>query len=313
MPGSEVADVPCPLCGSTAHKPERTLDGYALVRCRGCALVYMNPQPSADAVEEIYVERDTERVIAFYAHSHTPAVRRYYAEKLAGLERRLPGKGRLLDFGCAAGYFTEAAANRGWDAVGVDLGRWTADAAARRGFHGIRVGPLEDLGFLPGSFDAVNASQVFEHLPDPRGLLRTLVGLLRPGGLLAADVPNYRTLPILLGKDDFASNRPPQHLNYFAPATLARLLRAGGLTVEAVGSGGGLKWENLLSRPITSDVLGAHAAAREGKPVPAEPMNAPPPPGILARAKRFVGRRIARPILYGGFKWGMRLDAIGRK
>jgi SAM-dependent methyltransferase len=313
--GKNLVMVPCPLCGGNNSKPERTVAGFALRKCDGCSLVFVNPQPPPTAVEDIYVDRDAEHLIAFYAHSHTPAVRQYYQDKLAGFEKLLPQKGKLLDFGCAAGYFTEAAAGRGWDAVGVDLGTWTAEAAARRGFHGIRVGLLEKMGFAPGSFDLINASQVFEHLPDPRGMLKTLSDLLRPGGILSLDVPNYRMITIMLGKDDFVSNEPPQHLNYFTPRTLRKLVEDGGLKTVKVGSGGGLKWENLLGKPITSDVLEAHAKVLEGKPIPEEP-KAPAAPvkrGLLSNVKSAIGNGLLRPMFYNRWKVGMRLDLIARK
>jgi SAM-dependent methyltransferase len=41
------------------------------------------------------------------------------------------------------------------------------------------------------NFDAVEAVEVFEFLPDPRTALRNMAKLLRPGGLLFLQFPNY--------------------------------------------------------------------------------------------------------------------------
>ena len=74
-------------------------------------------------------------------------------------------------------------------------------------------------------FDIVYAAQVFEHLTEPQEDLKEISRTLRSGGILYADVPNYRTLSILAGRDQFTSNAPPQHINYFTPVCLASFVR----------------------------------------------------------------------------------------
>jgi hypothetical protein len=46
------------------------------------------------------------------------------------------------------------------------------------------------------------------------------------------DIPNYRTIPIILNRDDWYMNHPPQHLNYFTPTTIASLLSKAGFAME---------------------------------------------------------------------------------
>jgi SAM-dependent methyltransferase len=309
--------VACPLCNSTNSRPERIVAGQTLEKCVDCGLVFLNPQPPTTDVVDLYTDRDAEYLTTFYNRSATPAILTGYHHKLADLERRLGRKGRMLDFGCAAGFFTQTAAVRGWDALGIDLGRWTRAAAESRGFHGVRVGTLDSMNFAPGSFDLVNASQVFEHLPTPRILLSELVRLLRSGGLLAIDVPNYHTLPILLNRDDFLSNAPPEHLNYFTPRTLRRLLHGDGLRVLKVATEGGLKWENLFGRPVKSEIREAHQLTRSlPKDVPAPPVAAQPPTpagGRGSRFKRSLLRTLVRPVLYDALGLGMKLYAVARK
>jgi SAM-dependent methyltransferase len=183
---------------------------------------------------------------------HTPAVLGQFDVKLDRLERRLPHKGRLLDFGCGAGYFLERAQQRGWDAHGVELGQWAGEAARRRGVPNLHTARLQDMAFPDGHFDAVNASQVFEHLTRPLPELAEIRRVLKPGGVFLIDVPNYHTLPILLNADDFMLNAPPQHVAFYTPRTLRKLLTAGGLTVDRVFSSSGLKWENLLGKPAVT-------------------------------------------------------------
>jgi len=55
-------------------------------------------------------------------------------------------------------------------------------------------GPLEAAvpRELHGTFDAFIASHVFEHIPDPVGLLHSLEGVLRPAGVVSLVIPDKR-------------------------------------------------------------------------------------------------------------------------
>ncbi len=55
-------------------------------------------------------------------------------------------------------------------------------------------GPLEAAvpRELHGTFDAFIASHVFEHIPDPIGLLRSLEQVLRPAGVVSLVIPDKR-------------------------------------------------------------------------------------------------------------------------
>lgn len=303
--------VPCPLCGGHRAVPENTVNEFSLEKCTDCSFVFVNPQPNNEQLAEIYTDRADEELIELYARIATPAVLAEYVSKLEWLETLVPQKGRLLDFACAAGYFFEQAQKRGWDAHGADLGTWPAKAAAARGLKNLHVGRLEDLGFAPASFDVVYAAQVFEHLPDPVQDLKELCRILKPGGLLYIDVPNYHTLPIMLGRDDFMLNTPPQHINYFTPHSLRSLLQSASLSDIRLSSAGGLKWENLFGRPISSDIAHAYGL------VDSKSASAAPAESALRRlsstAKQAVKRTFVQPVLYSGMKVGMNLIATARK
>lgn len=300
----------CPLCGGDKLRPERVIDGYSLERCSRCSFVFVNPRPSPQQLAAIYTERDDEELTALYARIATPAVLDDYRRKLEWIEQQVPGRGRLLDFACAAGYFFELAQQRGWDAHGADLGGWTARAAAARGLKHLHVGTLQEIAFAAASFDVVYAAQVFEHLADPLADLRELRRILKPGGLLYLDVPNYHTLPILLGRDDFMLNTPPQHINYFTPRTLRHLLQSAGLQQVQLSSAGGLKWENLLGRPITSEIASAYGLVDSRSQKAGGSATGLQRLGTAARL--LVKLTLVEPLLYSGIRVGMNLIAVGR-
>ena len=100
-----------------------------------------------------------------------------------------PAGGRLLDVGTGPGRLPLAAAGRGWDVTAVDpeaqmlaIASVTAPAAT------CIEAALPDLPFDDGSFDAVVAGYVVNHLRDPRAGVAEMVRVLRPGGDLAVTI-----------------------------------------------------------------------------------------------------------------------------
>jgi SAM-dependent methyltransferase len=113
---------------------------------------------------------------------------------------------RLLDAGCGDGLLSLALARRhpDWTLIGVDLREdMLAGARARaegRGLANVSFEAADLLRPLPvGGFDAVIALECLSEIPDDEAALRTLGRALRPGGLLAAQVPDRDWRPVLPG------------------------------------------------------------------------------------------------------------------
>jgi SAM-dependent methyltransferase len=133
---------------------------------------------------------------------------------------------RVFDFGGGATLPLFFLAEQGCEVVSVDINRWfaeyTNDVAARRGLrltassrNLCHESPLPEWG----TFDRIYSFCVIEHLPkEAQGpALRTLAGLLRPGGMLAftfdygAEAPSewpIRTLEELAQLLDASGLRP---------------------------------------------------------------------------------------------------------
>jgi 2-polyprenyl-3-methyl-5-hydroxy-6-metoxy-1,4-benzoquinol methylase len=225
--------VACNGCESRDLAPVRSARShygpelYQIVRCTGCGLVFVNPRP-AGKHDEIAARTTTVHIAPGPAERHRRTVQGRFV--LARL-RRFRTPGTFLDFGCGKGFLVHEAARAGWSAWGVELNTALAEAA-RAYWKTDRIvsWDLETLRLHRGaSFDVVNASQVFEHLPDPLGTARDLAALLRDGGLLAVDVPNVRSVHYRLRRG--AAFDPTAHLYHFSASSLTALLARAGLEV----------------------------------------------------------------------------------
>lgn len=297
--------VPCPSCGHHQARFERRVAGFALERCAACALVYVNPQPLPDDLAAHYRAKAAATEAEFYQYTVSPAQIAEYDRIVQDLVRLQPARGRLLDLGCAAGYFMQRAGGAGFETHGIDIATWVEEVAARRGVANVRACRLLDAAFPDGWFDVIHSSQVFEHLTQPLVELAEIRRILKPGGLLYVNVPNYRCLSIVLGRDDFELNTPPEHVVYYTPHTLAALLARAGLTVLGTASYGGLKWENLLGRPISSEIAEFARTQQSGGDPSLLPVRTPPTPGVLGR--------LARRVFYRRLQVGMTLEAFASK
>lgn len=217
-------------------------DGYRLVRCAECRLVFQDPQPSDEVLAgSYYHDREFSRALDGELRSVTLANAR---RKLIALRPEgLPAPGtRALDVGCSSGAWLEVAAATGVSATGVEIGQATAAAARERGLD-VRTGTLaEALPRLEGQrFDLITFWDVLEHLRDPRRELELARGLLAPGGVVAATFPNVeglypRLTHRLLARRTGVWEHPelPLHMFDFAPATARRLFERSGFEVRRI-------------------------------------------------------------------------------
>jgi SAM-dependent methyltransferase len=142
----------------------------------------------------------------------------------------MPPPARLLDIGCATGSKLLAAKQVGYQVAGVEISPYAAEFARRQGFN-VFTGELESAPFAEQSWDVILCHHVLEHLPRPSRLIRRCFELLRPGGILVVEVPDFGSLPargLLMGWPHF---KPMEHIHYFERPSLARLLAGQGFRI----------------------------------------------------------------------------------
>jgi SAM-dependent methyltransferase len=146
-----------------------------------------------------------------------------------GQLRRLNRASRILDVGCGEGALLWAARQMGFEPHGCDLAAPAVELARTLiGGGNVHVGTIADLPYSPGTFDAVVALEVLEHLPNPRAFLERSATLLRPDGTVLLTMPNrHRVFAVLkraLGQPHSSTDYPPHHLTRWSAAALRKLL-----------------------------------------------------------------------------------------
>ena len=218
--------IACPVCSGTGFAPLFEKAGEPFVRCSGCRLVLINPRPRAQEVAATY-DAAYSRGYIDKAERKLARCRRWVA-RVASMRSGAPG--RWLDVGCSAGFVLAAAREAGFEVYGVEL-EAAAVAFAQQvlTLPNVVCGTLEAQCYPADFFDVVSLYDVIEHVPDLNRTAAELARILKPGGVLEIRTPDvaHWSRPRDLAR--WKEIKPSEHLYYFSPDTLTRLLTQHGL------------------------------------------------------------------------------------
>jgi SAM-dependent methyltransferase len=250
------SSLPCPACGldgwraAGAHRYRRSdlaPDGAALtsyerlrlrvlfevwqpdsdevdlrvVICARCGFVCYLPRPDEGELEAKYRFLLEEEAPSGVQLERAIRADRARAERTYDAVARHAARtsGRVLDYGGAEGRLLMPFRDHAWECELVDYPEGTLPGVKRLG------ATLDD---VPAGrrYDAVICSHVLEHLAEPGAVLRALREILKPDGVLFAEVPVdlWRGPPI--------ARDPVTHVNFFTPLTLEQLLARNGYRVR---------------------------------------------------------------------------------
>lgn len=178
---------------------------------------------------------------------------------LQSISNTLPTHSRLLDVGCAHGWFLDAAQKRGFQVLGIEPDLSVFKVAAQRGLP-IRQGFFPDVLEENEQFDAIFFNDVFEHIPDLVAVLHGCRGHLKGEGMLILNLPSssglfYKAARLLskIGINSFFERLwqkgfPSPHLHYFNSQNISRLLRNNGFEEVSMGQLSTVRLKGLFTR-----------------------------------------------------------------
>ena len=277
--------VSCDICASSLSHgfAERGVtgvgasgDGFMIVCCGGCGLLYVNPRPTRDEIGRYYqskyyasaparpgkkqenigkrLSRNMKRWIRedYYGYpclTNKALLRRirkvllfpeWLRRKCVGREA-LPycGAGRLLDVGCGVGSNLRTFKEQGWDVWGIDMGENAVAQAREIVGDRVHLATLETSSFPRQSFDVIVFNHSLEHMFSPSLALEKAREILTERGLIVITVPNAASLEARVFGEHWRQWDVPRHLFHFEPATLTRLLEKVGFRVRRLNTGVG--------------------------------------------------------------------------
>lgn len=243
--GTDVAAVSCNLCGALVELPRDLVwvkDGHPIVRCRGCGLLFRGDLPGDTELVSIYGDdyfrAGTEGTggEGYPDYLGDEQLHRRNARRRLDLLARFVAPGRLLDVGCAAGFFLDEARCRGFDVAGVEL----APSMARHARERLGLDVVED-SFLraelpSGPYDCITMWDYIEHSLDPTADLARARELLRRGGALALSTGDSGSLVARVSRSRWHLLTPRHHNYFFDRETLRRGLEGAGFRLRSTAA-----------------------------------------------------------------------------
>lgn len=252
----------CPACSSALRSGLQTWH----LECSRCS--YEGSSLSVD----IDVQGDREILDEALREEGLSDLRqRNFAVLADDLAARFPhragGRPRLLDVGCAHGWFLQATEGH-FDVMGIEPDARVADSAVARGLP-VRRGFFPDVLRADERFDVVVFNDVMEHIPDIVSAMQACATVLHPGGVVVVNAPArtgvlYRVARLMarvgapssferLWQKDF----PSPHVHYLDDSSM-----------RAIGTRTGLSLRHARTLPSLS-VKGLYARIRYDRSVSA--------------------------------------------
>jgi SAM-dependent methyltransferase len=225
------ANLDCSCCGApTRHTYRFTVNRCPIWQCRQCGLGRAEAQgfePSAYYTAEYFSGQHSDGYADYLGAE--PVLRKEFARTVPFIQR-FASSGRLLDIGCAYGFFL-LEARRFFEVHGIEIAEDAADHCRKAGLD-VRTGVADGAALAEfGTLDVVTLFDVIEHLPDPAETLALAHRQLRPGGILVVTTGDFGSLFAKALGPKWRLMTPPQHLWYFTRESITRLANRLGFAV----------------------------------------------------------------------------------
>jgi 2-polyprenyl-3-methyl-5-hydroxy-6-metoxy-1,4-benzoquinol methylase len=257
---SKFVEVPCPACGES--KGQKTFEKFELqyLECAVCETVYISPRPTPPILEDFYANSENyaywnKFIFPSSAEARRERIFRPRADRAFEMCQRhgLRRGGVLMEVGAGFGLFCEEIKKLGFfdRVIAVEPTPDLAETCRKKGLE-VFEQPVEKVTLEPGSVNVIACFEVLEHLFSPREYLRSCASLLAPGGLIVLTCPNIKGFDIVTLRE-VSDTVDVEHLNYFHPDSLSRLVRACGLDVLEVSTPGQLDAELVRKKALAGE------------------------------------------------------------
>lgn len=226
-----MVSVNCYNCGSDEHTLYAVENGYNLVKCTSCGLLYVNPRPSEEEIVEGAQQGLHKGDITFNVTGRFDPVKVLkYKQVLRDLYPNGCGAKSWLDVGCGHGELlvsVNEVYNGAVTITGTEPNVHKQKSAQARGLNVSYF----DLFTHTSKYDVVSLLNVFSHLPDPRVFIDRCKEMLNPGGELVIQTGDSADYP---PEEHFRPLFLPDHLSFGSEKILRNILNKSGFEIVEI-------------------------------------------------------------------------------
>lgn len=231
----------CRLCNGKENKMEimnirdwefGAGDVYEYRRCIHCNQIQLHPFPTLEVLKEAYPDDYCAYVNNAkgrgYIYNILYKFVNYIRQKR--LQKIITKDARLLDIGCGNGQFLSELRSLGATKLyGVDFNQKAIELARSKGidgYHGVFLDYKQEHNF----FDVIFMNHYIEHVLEPKKELEKTYMLLKPGGYIVGELPNFSSLDRYIFGRFWGGNHVPRHTFQYNQNQLEKLLKSVGFS-----------------------------------------------------------------------------------
>lgn len=233
----------CKLCRKNTDKIlTRELRGgekLPVFYCKNCDLGMLGRNLTESELKKYYASKYRKIASPRLGFSTNPkelfeTAVSFQQDRIRLLKKHFGSGKRLLEVGCSAGMFLWHVRKYVKEAVGIDYDSRSAKFAAKKCGCKTYDKDIEKTDLKEKSFDTICAFQTLEHVQDPIDFIARYKKYLKPGGVMAIEVPNLRDA--LVYAYDLPNHKKffyhISHTWYFTEKSLQKLMRQTGFRGE---------------------------------------------------------------------------------
>lgn len=235
-PQSFLEKIECPLCHSELFKKLYPKSYNRIVKCISCNLIYTNPRLKKKYLKHLYSEEyfnnnnSTHFGYENYLADEEKIVKTF-EQRVKKIEKYIKRE-KLLDIGCATGFFMKAASSRGWKVEGVEISEFAGEYAKSHFKFKVHTQDFLTLELKPNSYDLLTFWDVIEHFYTPIAAVKKASKLLKKNGLLVISTPDVGSIPARATRNKWVGYKlSDEHLTYFSKKTITKLLEENGFSI----------------------------------------------------------------------------------
>lgn len=258
----------CKVCGSRGSeefvtKTFRNIES-TWRRCTDCGVLFLFPSPTQDELIQYYKQdykyKESPDFISHafrFSNDNRDIVFNEYQLSLKdiGISIKDLKNDKILDYGCANGFFLDFCALNGIpkrNLFGFDIAQDLLKEVIQKQY---KILSEDHKNF----FDYIFLWDVLEHCLDPQELLKSLRNYLKRDGQIILQTPRAGIISESL-RDQWAHFLPVEHVLIYSREALIRLFDQGGLRLNKAGSFGANAPIAIIPQPFknTFDRLAKH-------------------------------------------------------
>ena len=226
----------CAICGASARPAVACRkDGFEITKCDNCGVgrTVVTAFDPEEYYTEDYFNGGVDGAYRDYEGSQA-TLQREFQGQVQFLKSASPQGGKLLEIGCAYGFFLQEAKAH-FDVYGFEMAQSGVDFCHRNNLPNVRQGAVtEDYLERFGPFDAVVLLDVIEHIDDVPETMEMLVRHMKDGAVMLITTGDWGSFSARLSGSRWRLLTPPLHLWFFTPKGLRLLFERLNCRLEHV-------------------------------------------------------------------------------